>query len=111
MELLETGRAAPRLRLRHAIWPHNSYSQHGFKGAARAAQALPVPLEGWRQQARELVLGASSISTFPRRSVVVFPMLWKLRSVRSSEGQLQILKFHPALQVPGDAISLQSHPF
>lgn len=108
MELLETGRAASRLRLRRAIWASNSYDQHGLKGAAGAAQALPVLLQGWRRQAQELVLRASSVSTFPRRSVVVFPIVWKLRAILSPAGQLQVLKFHPVLQVPGDAISLKS---
>lgn len=97
--------------LRHAIWAYNNYNQHGFKGAARAAQALPVLLQGRTGQPRELVLGASSVSTFPRRSVVVFPVIQKLRAIRSPAGQLQVVKSHPALQVHGDALSLHSHPF
>lgn len=34
-------------------------------------------------------------------------MIRKLRAVHSPAGQLHVLKFHPALQIPGDVISLQ----
>lgn len=67
---------------------------------ARAAQALPVVLQRWRQQAWELLLGTSSLHQYSLKYFSEAVSSSVPQHVETGEGTpQQVLKCHLALQV------------